>query len=225
MKHLLAIILLAMCGAATAGPDDIVFIRRNSTDTGQGPVTPAHPLSTGLMFYDSATVMPGYVLPGNCLSIGSGLLDVTPSCLAAKFNTPTGTTAQYVRGDGSLATLPTVAAFSFSLPASRTLAASTSYQATDPSKAAVIYPSYACTNATTVLAASGCTIQVRMGSVPLTCATGTVYYTQSLTVQLGVLLTQASINPVPIFLPTGAYFILCPTTGTFTLTAVEQTAG
>lgn len=27
--------------------------------------------------------------------------------LAAKFNTPTGTTAQYVRGDGSLATLPT----------------------------------------------------------------------------------------------------------------------
>lgn len=29
------------------------------------------------------------------------------SALAVKFNTPTGTTAQYVRGDGSLATLPT----------------------------------------------------------------------------------------------------------------------
>lgn len=38
---------------------------------------------------------------------GYGITDAaTASQLAAKFNTPTGTTAQYVRGDGSLATLP-----------------------------------------------------------------------------------------------------------------------
>lgn len=36
------------------------------------------------------------------------------SALAAKFNTPTGTTSQYVRGDGTLATLPTTPARSFS---------------------------------------------------------------------------------------------------------------
>ena len=38
---------------------------------------------------------------------GYGITDgATAAQLAAKFNTPTGTTAQYVRGDGSLATLP-----------------------------------------------------------------------------------------------------------------------
>lgn len=122
-------------------------------------------------------------------------------------------------------TIPTVTAFNFSQPAVRTLALSTSLQATDTTKAAVLTPSYSCQNATTVLAASACTIQARMGTGTLTCSTGTVLYTQSLTVQLGVLLTQSSVNPVPIDLPIGASFILCPTAGTFTVAAVEQSAG
>lgn len=38
---------------------------------------------------------------------GYGITDAaTSGALAGKFNTPTGTTAQYIRGDGSLATLP-----------------------------------------------------------------------------------------------------------------------
>lgn len=114
--------------------------------------------------------------------------------------------------------------FNFSQPSSRTLTASTSYQATDPSKASVIYPTYACTNATQVLASSSCTVQVRIGPSALTCSTGTLYYTQELSVNLGVLITQASKNPVPIFLPIGGYFIICPTVGTFAITTVEQTA-
>lgn len=122
-------------------------------------------------------------------------------------------------------TIPTITAFNFSQPTTRTLALSTSLQATDTTKAAMLYPSYACTNATTVLAASGCTMQVRMNSSTVTCSTGTVYYTQSLTVTLGILLTQASTNPVPIYLPIGGFFILCPTSGTFTVTAIEQSAG
>lgn len=45
---------------------------------------------------------------------GYGITDAVTSsalttALAAKFNTPTGTTSQYVRGDGTLATLPTAA--------------------------------------------------------------------------------------------------------------------
>lgn len=115
--------------------------------------------------------------------------------------------------------------FNYSLPASKTIAVSTDYQAANPAKAAVIYPSFSCQNATTILAASACTAQVRVGASTVTCSTGTIYYTQSLTVQLGVLLTQASINPVPVHLPIGAHFIVCPTAGTFTITAVEQTAG
>lgn len=122
-------------------------------------------------------------------------------------------------------TIPTVVPFNFSQPTTRTLAVSTSYQATDPTKAAIVYPSFSCQNATTVLAASGCTVQVRVGTGTLTCSTGTVYYTQSLTVALGVLITQNSINPVPIFLPSSGSFIICPTTGTFTTTVVEQSVG
>jgi len=122
-------------------------------------------------------------------------------------------------------TIPTVVAFNFSQPAARTLAVSTSYQATDTAKAAVIYPSYSCQNATQVLVSSACTVQVRIGTSALTCSTGTVYYTQSLSVGLGLLLTQTSINPVPINLPSGGYFIICSTAGTFTITAVEQSAG
>jgi hypothetical protein len=176
--------------------------------------------------------------------------------LAGKFNTPTGTSGEYLRGNGTAATFPSippavsltttgsgaatyngvtgalnvptpaaVSPFNFSQPSNRTLAVSTSYQATDTSKAAIIFPSYACQNATQVLASSACTVQVRMGTGTLTCSTGTVYYTQSLTVGLGLLLTQNSTNPVPIFLPVGASMILCATAGTFTITAVEQTAG
>lgn len=122
-------------------------------------------------------------------------------------------------------TIPTITPFNFSQPAARSLSVNTSYQASDNTKAAIIVPSYACQNATTVLAASGCTIQVRMGTGTLTCSTGTVYYTQSLTVQLGVLITQNSTNPVQINLPIGASFILCPSSGTFTISAVEQSAG
>lgn len=32
-------------------------------------------------------------------------------------------------------------------------------------------------------------------------------------------------SPFDIKIPTGGYFILCPTAGTFTITAVEQSAG
>ena len=121
--------------------------------------------------------------------------------------------------------IPTVTAFNFSQPTARTLAVSTSYQALDNTKAAVIIPSYACQNATQVLASSACTIQVRMGTGTLTCSTGMVYYTQSLTVALGVLITQNSTNPVPINLPIGASFILCAQSGTFTISTVEHSAG
>lgn len=134
--------------------------------------------------------------------------------------------ATYSSGTGVLnVPTPSVTPFSFGFPAAKTVAVSTSYQAADPSKAAIIYPSYACTNATQVLASSACTLQVRVHTSAVTCSTGTVYYTQSLTVNLGLLLTQNSTNPVPIFLPAGAFFIVCPTAGTFTVTAVEQTAG
>lgn len=178
---------------------------------------------------------------------GDGTLKTTPivPTVVSAFTNDSGyRTQSQVRGDITLTTtgsgaasynsgtgvlnVPTPAApsaFTFGFPSGRTLSASTSYQATDPTKSAIIYPSYACQNATTVLAASGCTVQVRMHTSAVSCSTGMVYYTQSLTVNLGLLLTQNSTNPVPIFLPPGAYFIFCPTVGTFTVTTTEQASG
>lgn len=166
---------------------------------------------------------------------GYGISDAATSAsvttgLAAKQNTLTLTTTGSGAATlvGATLNVPTPAAaplFNYSQPAARTLAANTSYQASDNTKAAVIMPSYACQNATQVLASSACTLQVRIGTGTLTCSTGTVYYTQSLTVALGVLLTQNSTNPVPIHLPIGASFIICPSAGTFTISAVEQSAG
>lgn len=187
----------------------------------------------GVYVYDTAVTQPLLYTVDSTLTLTSNQLRVgavpqanvtgLAASLASKFNNPAGSTAQYLRGDGSVATFPAIpSAFNFGFPAARTLAVSTSYQAVDPSKPAIIYPSYACTNATQVLVSSACTLQVRMHTSAVTCGTGTVYYTQSLTVNLGVLLTQNSTNPVPIFLPVGAFFILCPTAGTFTATTVEQ---
>jgi len=195
-----------------------------STLAGYG-IADAYPLSGNPSNFVTASALSNYLLSATAASTYA-TQSALSSGLAAKFNTPSGSTAQYVRGDGTLATLPSApAAFNFSMPSTRTLAVSTSYQATDTSKAAVITPSLACTNATTVLAASACTAQVRMHTSAVTCSTGTVALTVSQTVNLGLLFTQAQTVPAPIMLPAGAHFILCPTAGTFTVSAVEQSAG
>jgi len=56
--------------------------------------------------------------------------------IATKFTTPAGTTAQYVRGDGSLATMPTVAARSFN---HATRAVNTCFQVSSTRDALVSY--------------------------------------------------------------------------------------
>jgi hypothetical protein len=116
--------------------------------------------------------------------------------------------------------------FDFGVPVARTIAAATSYQATNVAKAAIITVSPSCTNATTVLASSACTIQGRVGTGTLTCSTGTVVGTWTSTVQLGLVFTQTSGSPWDIKVPIGGSFILCVTAGTFTISnAVDQTAG
>jgi len=198
----------------------------DSSATGQAIITAPTAASarSTLGVLSTSEVAAGYYpLSGN----PSSFINQAGARTAISLTTTGSGAASYNSGTGVL-NVPTPAAavaFNFSQPASRTLAVSTSYQATDPSKAAIIYPSYACQNATQVLASSACTMQVRMGTSALTCSTGTVYYTQSLTVGLGLLLTQNSTNPVPIMLPAGAHFILCATAGTFTITANEQSAG
>lgn len=135
---------------------------------------------------------------------------------------PTGPTgSQGATGPQGAQGNPGLAAFSF--PSPRTLTVSTSYQATDNTRPSILTVSAGCTNSTTLLAASACTLQVRMHTAAVTCSIGTVYATLSTTYALGLLPTSASTAPVDIKLPAGAFFILCPTAGTFTINAVEQT--
>lgn len=144
------------------------------------------------------------------------------STVATKLTTPAGSsTTQYVSGDGSLQTLP--AAFAIGFPTTRTFAVSTSYQATNAAKSAFITVSPQCTNATTVIAASACTLQVRVHTTTATCANGIVVATWTSQYALGLLLTNTSGSPIEVKLPATGNFILCPTAGTFAVnTGVEQ---
>ena len=116
--------------------------------------------------------------------------------------------------------------FNFGVPAARTVAVSTAYQAADPTKAANISISPSCTNTTSLVAASACTMTVRQASTAaLSCSTGTIVKTWSSTIALGLVITQGNTFPFDIKLPIGGYFVLCPTAGTFTISAVDQSAG
>lgn len=141
---------------------------------------------------------------------------------------PTGSTgpAGATGATGAAGTAGTAATpFNWSMPSARTIAVSTAYQALDNTKPAIETISAACTNATTILSASACTLQARVGTSGLTCSNGTVVGTWASTYSLGLLLTNSSGSPFDIKLPTGAYFIICATAGTFTLGAVDQSAG
>lgn len=66
------------------------------------------------VYYGDGTTAGGVLLAGSSFSsawgnIGGNIADQTDlqTALGAKFTTPSGTTSQYVRGDGSLATFPT----------------------------------------------------------------------------------------------------------------------
>lgn len=252
MKRILLAVLaltLHVCASAQGTPFEIYLTQTRSTGVGSfirfvQPLSPA-PNTDAIMMYDGATTLPQFGYIGSGLSWNGSTLSATAAApvnadwncntgLCQVLNKPTIPAAQVnadwnaVSGLAQILNKPTIQAaytFDFGYPSPRTLAVSTSYQALNTSKAAIIYPSYACTNATQVLASSACTVQVRMGTSALTCSTGTILYTQSLTVQLGVLLTQNSTNPVPIFLPIGGHFILCPVAGTFTTTTNELSAG
>lgn len=251
---IVAAFALAGAGSSEANPYDLVILQFDAGGFGISSQTVTLSGVNCIVYYDLASNRPACAALGTGLSLSSGAISAsaptysqlisglgyTPYDAAnpsAYINlatarggisfTTTGTgAASYNSATGAL-NVPTPSAqttFNYSLPSAKSIAVSTDYQAADPSKAAVVTPSFACTNATTVLAASACTLQVRMGSSTLTCSTGTVLYTISQTVSLGVLLTQAQTVPAPIHLPIGAHFIVCPSAGTFTITAVEQTA-
>lgn len=201
MKKLFGLFLLLCTSLAFAGADDINFSQRNSTDTGNINRIPAHPTTPGLLAYDSSTLLPVWVTLGSSLSINSGVLTAAP---AAPFN--------------------------FGTPNARTLTVGTAFQATDPTKAAIVTISPQCTAAMTISGGSTCTMQARVGTSGLTCSSGTVVAQwtngNTGTLTIGLALNQTVGSPGSINLPIGGFGILCATSGTFTVpAAVDQSAG
>lgn len=248
MKKLLLILATLLVSApALAGPNDIAFMQRNATDTGyitRIPATPTDGTSSLFMFHGPtlrasyARIGAGLAFDGVTLSATGGVGATGPAGPAG----PTGATgAQGLTGATGLTgpqgpTGPTGATgaqgepgtstlFNFSQPVARTLAPNTSYQALNPARAAIVTISAACTNTSTLLASSACTVQIRQAASGATCSTGLVTMTWTSTVQLGVALTQNSGAAMDVKLPIGGSFAVCPTAGTFTVSAVEQIAG
>jgi len=120
-------------------------------------------------------------------------------------------------------------AFNFGLPVARTLVVSTAYQASTSTKPAIITVSPQCSASLSLTGGSTCTLQARIGAAGLTCSTGVVAATwtngNTGALTIGLSLNQIIGSPYGINLPAGAYFVLCPTAGTFTISAVEQAAG
>lgn len=130
----------------------------------------------------------------------------------------TGATGpQGVKGDPGTS----ITAFNFGAINMRTFAVATDYQATDPTKAATVKISPSCTAALSLTAGGTCSIQARVGATALTCSTGTVIATWSNantgTLTIGLGLNQLVGSPGNIELAIGEHFIMCATSGTFTL--------
>jgi len=92
MKNLTIVFLLSISSICFAGPNDILFSQRNSTDTGNNTRQPTHPSTMGVMIYDSVNLLPGYATLGTGISIDAGVLNITGVSGPTGPQGPTGAT-------------------------------------------------------------------------------------------------------------------------------------
>lgn len=116
-------------------------------------------------------------------------------------------------------------------PASRTLAVNTAYQATDPSKPAIITLNLTSTASLTLTGGTTVAAEARVGAASSVLTTGlaTGRYRNTLTgsLAIGLNIQTDAINTISLFIPAGYYFgIPTPTGGTVTIvSAFEQQVG
>lgn len=109
MKKLLAILAFIASPAFAAVECDLI-IRQLDAWGNEVPRVAAVPSgctgAPGFVVYDIASAQPRIFPFNSTLVFSSGVVGVNPTLVSGKFDQPTGTTAQYIRGDGSLATFP-----------------------------------------------------------------------------------------------------------------------
>lgn len=156
-------------------------------------------------FTNDAGYLTNTALSGYATSAAVASTYATQATVSGKFNTPTGSTSQYVRGDGSLATLPVAASRSFANP-SRTL--NSSYQISATRDAMVSYA----VNIAAALSLSG----GQTGTVTLQYADDSGFTTNVVSVNsatngntgtltIGLGLTQTGTAGVSGIIPAGKY--------------------
>lgn len=189
MKRFIAALLL-LPSLAFADAYDIIMTQRNPIDSGQLTRIVTHPASpaNGILGYSGDLQLPFFFAIGPGLSITAGTLDAVPqtwatltgtpttlsgygitdgatvtalvSGLATKLNAPGGSTAQYIRGDGSLATLPTTSAPS---QATATRALNTAFQISATRNADARY-SVQCTITASITGGQNCDVILEIAS-------------------------------------------------------------
>lgn len=106
-KLLFAASLLFVSLSGHAGPWDLNI--QQYDQFGTGLINRLTPIPSGggvngLVVFDGSVDRPKVATYDGTLVMSGLVLGVNPSTLAGKFNTPIGNTAQYIRGDGTLAT-------------------------------------------------------------------------------------------------------------------------
>lgn len=161
---------------------------------------------------------------GTTLDVGSinqSQVSGLTSALAGKYNTPTGTTSQYVRGDGSLGTTPTPVSRSFSYT---TRSLNTCFQVSSSRDAQVSY-SVDISTALSLTTGQQGTVYLRIYTNSA-CTTGTQEIVrfqngQTGTLTIGLALTQNVTSNLVGVIPAGAWVQLVTenNVGTPTFTA------
>lgn len=186
--------------------------------------------------YSSLTGIPSTFTPAAhthaAADIVSGTLDVAripalpisqttglQTALDGKFPTPAGTTAQYVRGNGTLATFPTIpGAYAIGTPTTRSLSLATAYQCTNTAQPCLFTITLQSQSSISLGGAVNNEGQIVLGSTnAVASGTGTalVTYKNNLggTLVVGLNLSSQQANSYVVPVPAGWYLAVRQTSG------------
>lgn len=113
MKKLLILALATISMTAQAAPWDLngqQYDQFGTSIINRLMPLPAGPVNA-IYYYDAGANLPKLATYDSSLLITSSILQVNPSLLAGKFDTPTGNSGQYITGAGALAAFPTAVSF------------------------------------------------------------------------------------------------------------------
>lgn len=233
MKKLLAALIIVFSTSANA---DIIPVSSMYRVTSPDTITSwlGQYCEEYLQVMDSATGM--IYMQRDCLGTPRNDLYLTPvaqtlfnkTSMAAIASTIfTGTSSQYVRGDGVVANFPSSPSFSVGYPSSRSITLATAYQCTNTAKPCQIVINVRCPLTLSLLVGATCEGEIRVGSSN-TVATGgganiaPIYRNAS-----GIIgLSTNDIETKTISIPAGGYFAVRQTTGAVNIVSVfEQVIG